>query len=56
MVLAVRANGSVWMPVGLGPGDHLCWPYDDPDEFIDAALRYVADGLMLGERVLCVAD
>lgn len=56
MVLDVRANGSVWMPVGLGPGDHLCWPYDDPDEFIDVALRYVADGFMLAKRVLCVAD
>lgn len=34
----------------------MCWSYRDPQEFLNVALEYVADGLMLGERVLCVVD
>jgi hypothetical protein len=52
----VRATGSVRLPVGLALGDHLSWPYDDDDAFADTALRYLADGLLLGERILCVGD
>ena len=56
MVLGVRSNGWVRTPVGLERADHVCWTYRDPREFLDVALGYVADGLMLGERVLCVVD
>jgi ABC-type transporter Mla MlaB component len=55
-VFLVRTNGSVQDPLELGSASHLCWPYDDVDEFHDIALGYVADGLMAGERVLCVVD
>jgi ABC-type transporter Mla MlaB component len=52
----MRANGSVLAPAGLTPGNHLCWPYENPAHFEQAARTYVSDGLLLGERVLAVVD
>ncbi len=40
----------------LTDADHLCWVYDDPESFVDAAQRYLAVGLAKGERLLCVGD
>lgn len=51
----MRMSGTVRSPVDLRPGSHLCWPYEAPDRLTGVALRYIADGLMAGERVLCVA-
>jgi len=36
--------------------DHVCWVYDDPSSFAEAAERYLADGLARGQRLLCVSD
>jgi anti-anti-sigma regulatory factor len=36
--------------------DHLCWVYDAPATFVEAAQRYLAVGLARGERLLCVGD
>lgn len=52
----MRMSGTVRSPVDLRPGSHLCWPYEDPERLTGVALRYIADGLMAGERVLCVAQ
>jgi anti-anti-sigma regulatory factor len=40
----------------LAGADHLCWVYDDPASFVDAAQRYLAEGLARRERLLCVGD
>ena len=40
----------------LTEADHLCWVYDDPASFVDAAQRYLSVGLVKGERLLCVGD
>jgi anti-anti-sigma regulatory factor len=40
----------------LTDADHVCWVYDDPESFVDAAQRYLAVGLTKGERLMCVGD
>jgi len=40
----------------LAGADHVCWVYDDPASFTDAAQRYLAEGLARGQRLLCVSD
>jgi anti-anti-sigma regulatory factor len=40
----------------LTDADHVCWVYDDPESFVDAAQRYLAVGLTKGERLMCVSD
>jgi ABC-type transporter Mla MlaB component len=52
----VRASGVLDEHNPLSGADHLCWVYDDPDSFVDAAQRYLAEGLARRERLLCVAD
>lgn len=51
----VRASGVVTDAGGLGLSDHLCWPYDDAPEYGTAALRWLEDGLALGQRLLYVS-
>jgi ABC-type transporter Mla MlaB component len=51
----VRASGVVSDAGGLGLSDHVCWPYDDVSEYTAAALRWLADGLALGQRLLYVS-
>jgi anti-anti-sigma regulatory factor len=50
----VRLTGVLDERDALTGADHLCWVYDDPASFTDAALRYLAEGLARGERLLCV--
>jgi hypothetical protein len=42
--------------MGLGPHDHLCWAYDDPDVFRDSAVEFVLRAVADGYRVVYVAD
>jgi anti-anti-sigma regulatory factor len=51
----VRASGVVTDAGGLGLSDHVCWPYDDAPEYAAAALRWLEDGLALGQRLLYVS-
>lgn len=37
---------------GLGPQDHVCWPYTELTEFQTQACRFLSDGLFAGQRVL----
>jgi ABC-type transporter Mla MlaB component len=53
---AGRRSGVVRDPGGLGHRNHVCWPYQHHGQFRDAAIQYVSDGLLLGERVVCVVD
>jgi anti-anti-sigma regulatory factor len=40
--------------VGLGPGDHASWAYDDVSELKSACVDYFTDGLSRGERLMYV--
>jgi anti-anti-sigma regulatory factor len=40
--------------VGLGPGDHASWAYDDVSELRSACLDYFSDGLTRSERLVYV--
>jgi ABC-type transporter Mla MlaB component len=52
----VRASGVLDRPAGVERGDHVCWAYDDDRAFEDAAVRFLADGLARGDRLLWVGD
>jgi ABC-type transporter Mla MlaB component len=52
----VRASGVLDEHSPLVGADHLCWVYDDPSSFVHAALRYLAEGVAHGERLLCIGD
>jgi ABC-type transporter Mla MlaB component len=57
---AVRLSGVLddgeSLASALAHADHLCWVYDDPASFADAAQRFLAEGLAAGDRLLCVGD
>ncbi|HEX6684052.1 MAG TPA: MEDS domain-containing protein [Candidatus Limnocylindrales bacterium] len=40
----------------LAAGDHACLTFTDPDERLDLVAAFVADGLDLGQRVICFTD
>ncbi|WP_203904161.1 MEDS domain-containing protein, partial [Virgisporangium aliadipatigenens] len=40
----------------LGPGDHACLTFTDPDERLDIVAAFVRDGLERGDKVLCLTD
>ncbi|TMM31661.1 MAG: hypothetical protein E6F99_27735 [Actinobacteria bacterium] len=40
----------------LGPGDHACLTFTDPDERLDIVAAFVRSGLDLGHKVLCFTD
>jgi len=52
----VRSSGVLDERAPLTTADHVCWVYDDPAAFVDAAQRYLSAGLARGERLLCVGD
>lgn len=59
MPVAMRARGVAGSVTGLGPSDHACWVYGSDDEFRrfqSAALRFAADGMALGQRLMYVSD
>ena len=47
----VRASGVVHSTGALGPGDHICWVYDDSASFGQAVVDFLSEGLRQGERV-----
>jgi ABC-type transporter Mla MlaB component len=52
----VRDSGVLDVRAPLTTATHVCWVYDDPECFVDAAQRYLALGLARGQRLLCVGD
>jgi anti-anti-sigma factor len=52
----VRAHGLVDEVPGAGPGDHLCWVYEDDAAFDEAARDFLVGGLARGDRLLCVGQ
>ena len=52
----MRDSGVLDERAPLTSADHVCWVYDDPASFVDAAQRYLAVGLARAERLLCVGD
>ena len=47
----MRASGVVHSTGALGPGDHICWVYDDHASFGRAVVDFLGEGLRQGERV-----
>jgi anti-anti-sigma regulatory factor len=52
----VRAAGLLTDPAGAEHADHVCWVYEDDEEFLDLARRYLEEGLARGERLLYVGE
>jgi ABC-type transporter Mla MlaB component len=52
----VRDSGVLDERDPLTSADHVCWVYDDPASFVDAAQRYLSVGLDRRERLLCVGE
>jgi len=50
----VRTAGLLTDPAGAVQADHVCWVYEDEEEFADVARRYLEEGLARGERLLYV--
>jgi ABC-type transporter Mla MlaB component len=50
----MRRSGMLESVAGLGVHDHVCWTFDDDEEFRSAALQWLEDGLRLGQRLLYV--
>jgi anti-anti-sigma regulatory factor len=51
----MRMTGVIEDARGLSVHDHVCWAYDDLDDFRCRAREFLADGLELGQRVWYVA-
>jgi anti-anti-sigma regulatory factor len=52
----VRAAGLLTDPAGAAHADHVCWVYEDDEDFVDIARRYLEEGLARGERLLYVGE
>jgi anti-anti-sigma regulatory factor len=52
----VRVHGNIEAGSGLGHDGHACWGFDERQEFIDAALEFLTDGLRLGQRLAYVGS
>lgn len=47
----MRRTGLVAHVRGLGAHDHVCWRYDDRDDFLARVREFLGEGLALGLRV-----
>jgi len=52
----VRAHGCIHSGSDLGAGAHACWGFDRRQEFVDAALEFLTDGLRNGQRIAYVGS
>lgn len=53
-VAGVSALQKLDAPVGLRPGDHVCWTFADAADFTAAVLPFLDEGRRLGEQLLLV--
>lgn len=52
----MRGHGCIDSACGLGADAHACWVFDRDQEFIDASLEYLTDGLRAGQRIAYVGS
>lgn len=52
----MRGNGCIDSARGLGVDAHACWAFDRVEEFTDASLEYLTDGLRAGQRLAYVGS
>jgi len=52
----VRGHGCIDSASGLGTDAHACWAFNQDDEFTDASLEYLTDGLRAGQRLAYVGN
>lgn len=52
----MRANGCIESGSRLGLDGHACWGFDERQEFVDASLEFLTDGLRLGQRLAYVGS
>lgn len=52
----MRHRGVIEAAVGLVPGDHVCWAYEDDAELLATVGAWAADGIARGERILYIAE
>ena len=50
----VRAHGCIDSGSGLGADAHACWCFDQPQDFADASVEFLSDGLRSGQRLAYV--
>lgn len=55
-LIGLRTHGCIHSGSGLGADAHACWGFDRRQEFVDAALEFLADGLRSGERIAYVGS
>lgn len=52
----VRGNGCIDSACGLGADAHACWAFEQDQEFTDAALEYLTDGMRARQRIAYVGS
>jgi anti-anti-sigma regulatory factor len=52
----MRVNGCIHSGSDLGADGHACWVFDQDQEFVDASLEYLTDGLRSGQRLAYVGS
>ena len=52
----MRTHGCIHSGSGLGADTHACWGFDRRQEFVDASLEFLSDGLRNGERIVYVGS
>lgn len=52
----MRAHGCIDSGSHLGADGHACWIFDQRQEFVDAALEYLTDGLRAEQRIVYVGS
>jgi len=51
----MRAHGCIDSGGDLGENAHACWVFNRPQEFVDASLEYLTDGIRGGQRLVYVS-
>ncbi len=52
----MRRHGCIHSGGDVGADSHACWAFDEGQEFFDASLEYLTDGLRSGERLAFVGS
>jgi anti-anti-sigma regulatory factor len=52
----MRVHGCIHSGSDLGTDGHACWGFDEREDFVDAALEYLSDGLRLGQRLAYIGS
>ncbi|MGN6276351.1 MAG: MEDS domain-containing protein [Solirubrobacterales bacterium] len=52
----MRAHGRIASGSRLGADGHACWIFDQQQEFVEAALEYLTDGLRAEQRIVYVGS